>query len=33
MYVLDVMSKYVMREGEKVKSLGAFEVWGMVNGQ
>ena len=31
MYVLDVMSKYVMREGEKVKSLGAFEVWGMVN--
>ena len=31
MDVLDVMSRYVMREGEKVKSLGAFEVWGMVN--
>ena len=33
MYLLDVMSKYVMREGEKVKSLGAFEVWATVNGQ
>ena len=34
MYLLDVMSKYVMREGEKVKSLGAFEVWcGMVKGK
>ncbi len=28
MYVLDVMSKYVMREGGKVKELGMFGVWG-----
>ena len=28
MYVLDVMSKYVMREGERVKELGMFGVWG-----
>jgi hypothetical protein len=27
MYVLDVMSKYVMREGERVKELGLFGVW------
>ena len=33
MYVLDVMSKYVMREGGKVKDVGAFEVWATVNGQ
>lgn len=30
MYLLDVMSKYVMREGKKVKCLGAFEVWGGI---
>ena len=30
MYVLDVMSKYVMREGGRVKDVGAFEVWGAV---
>ena len=28
MYLLDVMSKYVMREGGKVKELGLFGVWG-----
>ena len=34
MYVLDVMSKYVMREGKKVKELGLFGVWGgMVKGK
>ena len=34
MYVLDVMSKYVMREGGKVKELGLFGVWGgMVKGK
>ena len=27
MYVLDVMSKYVMREGEKVKEMGLFGIW------
>ena len=27
MYVLDVMSKYVMREGKRVKELGLFGVW------
>lgn len=27
MYLLDVMSKYVMREGGKVKKLGLFGVW------
>ena len=26
-YVLDVMSKYVMREGEKVKDMGLFGIW------
>jgi hypothetical protein len=32
MYVLDVMSKYVMREGGKVKELGMFGVWcGMMD--
>jgi hypothetical protein len=31
---LDVMSKYVMREGGKVKELGLFGVWGgMVKGK
>ena len=33
MYVLDVMSKYVMREGKRVKELGMFGVWATVNGQ
>ena len=34
MYLLDVMSKYVMREGGKVKELGMFGVWGgMVKGK
>ena len=28
MYVLDVMSKYVMREGKRVTELGMFGVWG-----
>ena len=28
MYLLDVMLKYVMREGGKVKELGLFGVWG-----
>ena len=27
MYLLDIMSKYVMREGGKVKKLGMFGVW------
>ena len=32
MYLLDVMSKYVMREGGKVKELGMFGVWcGMMD--
>jgi hypothetical protein len=31
MYVLDVMSKYVMREGERVKELGMFGVWATIN--
>ena len=31
MYVLDVMSKYVMREGGKVKELGLFGVWATIN--
>lgn len=32
MYLLDVMSKYVMREGGKVKELGLFGVWsGMMD--
>ena len=26
-YLLDVMSKYVMREGEKVKDVGLFGIW------
>ena len=30
MYLLDVMSKYVMREGGKVKELGMFGVWGGI---
>ena len=33
MYVLDVMSKYVMREGGKVKELGMFGVWATINSQ
>ena len=33
MYVLDVMSKYVMREGKRVTELGMFGVWATVNGQ
>ena len=33
MYVLDVMSKYVMREGGKVTELGLFGVWATINGQ
>ena len=33
MYLLDVMSKYVMREGKRVKELGMFGVWATVNGQ
>ena len=33
MYVLDVMSKYVMREGKKVKELGLFGVWSTINSQ
>ena len=28
LYLLDVMSRYVMREGRKVKELGLFGVWG-----
>ena len=28
LYLLDVMSRYVMREGGKVKELGLFGVWG-----
>ena len=32
MYLLDVMSKYVMREGGQVKELGLFGVWcGMMD--
>ena len=32
MYLLDVMSKYVIREGGKVKELGLFGVWyGMMD--
>ena len=27
LYLLDVMSKYVMREGNRVKELGLFGVW------
>ncbi len=30
MYLLDIMSKYVMREGGKVKELGMFGVWGAM---
>jgi hypothetical protein len=33
MYVLDVMSKYVMREGKRVKELGMFGVWATINSQ